>query len=113
MEKIKFIIYSTNTGKAPFLDWLKDLDLFTRSIIRARLNRIILGNLGDIKPIKGSRGLYELRIPYGPGYRIYCGKKGQEIFILLVGGDKGSQTRDIIKAKNYWLTYKDLKWKKD
>ncbi len=106
---MKLIIYTTSTDKSPFVDWLEDLDETTRSIIKTRLNRVRSGNLGDIEPIKGCKGLFELRIDYGKGYRIYVGKKGQEIIIILFGGDKGSQTRDIEKAKRYWLEYRNLK----
>jgi putative addiction module killer protein len=58
--------------------------------------------------IKGGEGVWELRIDYGPGYRIYFGKKGTTIVILLTGRDKKSQDRDIAKAKKYWLDCKDL-----
>ena len=108
MDQIKIIIYTTSTGKSPFMEWLESLDKTTRSIIRSRLERITVGNLGDIKPIKGGQGLYEIRIFYGPGYRIYCGKKGQQIIIVLAGGDKATQARDITKAKHYLLECEDL-----
>jgi putative addiction module killer protein len=67
-----------------------------------------LGNFGDSKIIKGGDGIWELRINFGPGYRVYFGKKGTTIIILLLGGNKGTQERDIIKAKKYWLEYKEL-----
>lgn len=66
-----------------------------------------MGNFGDAKMIKGGEGIWELRIDYGPGYRVYFGKQGATIVILLTGGDKKSQNRDIAKAKRYWLDYKD------
>jgi putative addiction module killer protein len=66
-----------------------------------------LGNFGDCKLIKGGEGVSELRIDYGPGYRIYFGKDKATIVALLIGGNKGSQTRDIAKAKRYWLDYKE------
>jgi putative addiction module killer protein len=109
MDQIKIAEYTTKTGKVPFSDWLESLDKITRSIIRSRLNRIRLGNFGDTKSIQGCSSLYELRIAYGSGYRVYFGKEGKEIVILLMGGDKGSQLRDIAKAQRYWLEYKDLK----
>jgi|SRR5579859_5100891 len=108
MSIIRINIYSTNTGKSPFSDWLEDLDIKTRSIIRTRIDRIKLGNFGDAKLIKNGGGIKELRIDYGPGYRVYYGMKGNIIVILLFGGDKGSQTRDIEKAKKYWLECKEL-----
>lgn len=109
MELIKITEYITKTGKVPFSDWIESLDKTARSIIRSRLNRVRLGNFGDIKPIQGSNGIYELRITYASGYRVYFGKEGQEIIILLIGGDKGSQLRDIEKAKRYWFEYRGSK----
>ena len=108
MNTIKILIYSTSSGKEPYSDWEETLDKMTQAIIKNRLDRIRLGNFGDAKRIKNGEGIWELRIKYGPGYRIYFGKKGSSIIILLLGGDKGSQNRDITKAKRYWLEYKDL-----
>ncbi len=107
MALLKIITYSTRTGKEPFIDWLDDLDIKARAIILTRIARIRLGNFGDCKRIKDGDGVIELRIRYGPGYRIYFGKKGTGLIILLIGGDKGSQNRDIAKAKRYWLNFKD------
>ena len=104
---MKVIIYSTSTGKSPFIKWLEDLDVKTRTIIKSRIDRIRLGNFGDTKPIKNGQGIRELRIKYGPGYRIYYGVQGTTIIVILMGGDKGSQNRDIEKAKRYWLEYKE------
>ncbi len=109
MDHIKLIIYTTGAGKSPFLEWLKSLDKTTRFVIRSRLERISVGNLGDIKPIKGVSGLFELRVFYGSGYRIYCAKKEHQIIIVLAGGEKDNQERDIIKAKRYLTECEDLK----
>ena len=109
MNLIKIIIYTTCTGKKPFADWRSKLDLKTRALVRTRIDRVSFGNLGDCKPIKNGDGVWELRINYGPGYRIYFGKEKDAIVVLLVAGDKGSQSRDIVKAKRYWLDYKELK----
>ena len=62
----------------------------------ARIERLRVGNPGDIRPVRG--GLSELRIPYGPGYRVYLKRRGQSLVILLAGGDKSSQSRDIERA---------------
>jgi putative addiction module killer protein len=68
-----------------------------------RINRLRLGSFGDYKAV--GDGVCELRIDYGPGYRVYFGRHGTEIVILLIGGDKRSQDRDIETAKEYWADY--------
>jgi putative addiction module killer protein len=107
MNSITLIIYKTKSGKAPYVEWLESLDDFDRGIIRTRVTRLRLGLFTNCKPIKGHKGIYELVIDHGLGYRIYYGKKEQELVILLVGGLKKSQERDIEKAYRYWLTYKE------
>lgn len=107
MSVIKIITYTTRTNKVPFTSWLDDLDAKAQTIILARLNRVSLGNFGDCKPLKNGTGVWEFRIDHGPGYRIYFGKDGTKIVILLIGGEKKSQTRDITKAKHYWLEYRE------
>ena len=71
--------------------------------IKERLKRVSLGNLGDYKPV--GEGVFELRIDYGSGYRLYFGQIGSTIILLLCGGDKSSQNRDLNKAKEYWRDY--------
>lgn len=78
-----------------------------RAVVIKRLDRIKLGNFGDAKRIKNGNGIWELRIDHGPGYRIYFGQEEGRIVILLMGGNKKSQQRDITKAKQYWLQYKE------
>ena len=107
MSLIKTIIYKTKTAKEPFTQWLLDLEQTTRSIIITRLKRVTLGNFGDSKLLKSSSGVCELGIDYGSGYRVYFGKQSNTIVILLIGGDKKSQKRDIAKAERYWLDYKE------
>ena len=109
LDIIKIVIYTAKNGREPFSTWLGKLDIKTRAIIRTRLDRVRLGNPGDLKRIQNGKGVWELRINYGSGYRVYFGKKGSTIIILLVGGDKKSQNRDITKAISYWLECKDLK----
>ena len=80
-----------------FSKWLVKLrDLRARAKIQARIDRLESGNAGDVKPV--GEGVSEMRIDYGPGYRIYFIRKGTELIILLAGGDKGSQSRDIQRA---------------
>jgi len=83
----------------PFADWMVSLkDLKTRARIAERLRRVaISGSLGDYKDI--GDGVSELRFHFGPGYRVYFCRRGTEIVILLGGGDKGSQSRDVKTAK--------------
>ena len=105
---IKIINYHLkNSFKEPIIEWLEDLDIKTQSLIYTRLDRVSLGNFGDCKQLKDGNGVWELRIDYGPGYRIYFGKEGLKIVILLLGGNKSTQDRDITKAKQYWLDYKE------
>lgn len=82
-----------------FAKWLKKLrDATARARINVRIRRIQLtGNLGDFRPV--GEGVSELRIDYGPGCRVYFGRRGNEIILLLIGGDKSTQQRDITKAK--------------
>lgn len=78
--------------------WFEGLrDRAARFRIGARIRRVALGNLGDVKPV--GEGVSELRIPYGPGYRVYLAQRGDSLVILLAGGDKSSQPRDIERAK--------------
>lgn len=96
--------YLTADGKNPFREWLRSLkDVTARAKIRVRLNRIRLGNFGDCKPVGG--GVQELRVPYGPGYRVYFGRTEKTIVILLCGGDKKTQNKDIQKAQGFWQDY--------
>lgn len=104
-ELFRLDVYQTATGKIPYIEWENKLTARDRSVITTRLVRIRQGNLGDCKPIKGVHGLHEFRIDYGPGYRIYYGIKGKKIILLLCGGDKGSQNKDILKAKTFWEDY--------
>ncbi len=77
-----------------FSSWLDALaDLRARARIQARIERLAGGNPGDVRPV--GEGVSELRIDYGPGYRVYFKKRGRELLILLAGGDKGSQAKDI------------------
>lgn len=108
MNMMDIVIYVTDTGKEPFSDWQDKLDKKMKAVVMKRLDRIRLGNFGDSKRLQEANGIWELRIDHGPGYRIYFGKEGSTIVILLTGGDKKSQTKDIAKAKQYWLNYKEL-----
>lgn len=100
--------YVTEDGKAPFTEWLNWLkDLQSKAKIRVRLDRVRLGNFGDHGPV--GTGVSELRIDFGPGYRIYYGREGEKIVVLLIGGAKGTQSKDIQKAQEYWQNYRSRK----
>lgn len=99
------LTYVKDNGFVLFNDWLESLrDRKSRAIIRTRINHIRLGNLGDCKSVGG--GVSELRINFGSGYRIYFVQQENTIIILLSGGDKSSQDKDIKQAKLYWQDYK-------
>lgn len=89
----------------PFQEWLDRLrDVNARQRIQARIARLRLGNFGDSRSVGG--GVHELRIDYGPGYRLYFGQDGPTLIILLCGGDKKTQSQDIVNAHDYWARYK-------
>lgn len=96
----------TPEGRNLFREWLHSLkDVRARARIRVRLNRLRLGNFGDSKPV--GDGVHELRIPVGPGYRVYFGSIGPDIILLLCGGDKRAQSATIRTAKKLWRDYKE------
>jgi putative addiction module killer protein len=99
--------YLTADGKNPFREWLRSLTKAGRARIQARVLRFELGNLGDHKSV--GAGVWEARVMGGPGYRIYFGKDGVAIILLLVGGDKGSQTKDIARAQGFWRDFLEAK----
>lgn len=93
--------YLEDSGRAPFTDWLSNLrDRNAHARISARLNRVRLGNFGTVKAL--GDGVLELKIDYGPGYRVYYAMSGKTVVLLLIGGDKTTQKHDITTAKAYW-----------
>ena len=81
-----------------FSDWLRGLkDPVSRAIITRRIERVAAGNFGDVKPV--GEGVNELKIDHGPGFRVYFVRRGEILIVLLCGGDKASQARDIFRAK--------------
>lgn len=96
MDTIVFMYTVQQTHK--FSQWLTKLkDMKARITIARRLERAQAGSLGDVKPV--GENIYEMRIDFGPGYRLYYTMRGNELIILLVGGDKSTQQQDIEKAK--------------
>ncbi len=99
-------IYEDTDGNSLFADWIEGLrDVMGRKRILARLKRLEQGNYGDCQPV--GEGVSELRLFFGPGYRVYFGEENDDIIILLNGGVKDSQQQDIEAAKGYWKEYKD------
>ena len=86
--------------------WLESLkDLRAKAQIQARMVRVAAGNFGDCKPLRD--GVQELRIDYGPGYRVYLSRQGPILVLLLCGGDKADQSRDIERAIEYLKDWKE------
>lgn len=107
-EEFLIEVYQQDNGAFPFIQWENKLSAKERAIITTRLARLRQGNFGDCKSIKGkgAEGLYELRIHFGPGYRIYYGLVGKKIVLILSGGEKKSQDKDIAKVKLFWKDYR-------
>jgi len=105
MTPVEILWYQTATGRVPIAEWLdRQSDRATRSRVVARLDLLALGVFGDWKSVGG--GVFELRMNFGPGYRIYFARAGTSLILLLLGGDKKTQARDIEKANAYWEDYK-------
>jgi putative addiction module killer protein len=97
--------YRRPDGGEPFTEWLSTVrDNAAEARIRVRLRRVEAGNLGDCEPV--GEGVMELCIHVGAGYRVYFGRQGQAVVVLLCGGDKGSQPADIRRAKSFWADWK-------
>jgi putative addiction module killer protein len=96
-------IYETPDGKRPFQEWIDSL----KDHEGQGLERVRLGLLGDCKSV--GNGVSELRIDTGPGYRVYFGQEGHSIVILLCGGSKAAQRKDVAGAKAFWTDYRSRK----
>lgn len=98
--------YSTPSGKQPARDWLLSIkDKLTQAIIFKRIRQAGEGLLGNTRGV--GEGVHELKINYGPGYRVYFGIHQDELILILVGGNKSTQQMDIKKAHAYWLVWKE------
>ena len=97
-------IFRLKDGRVPFDLWINQLkDRRAKAKILVRLDRITAGNIGDVKSVGG--GVSELRIKEGKGYRVYFGREGNRVVILLCGGDKSTQQSDIKQAMEFWREY--------
>lgn len=99
--------YLREDGSSPFADWFNGLNVQAALKVNTYLTRVGNGNLSNVKSV-GS-GVHECVIDWGPGYRVYLGKDGDKLIILLGGGTKKSQQKDIDRAKELWQEYKKRK----
>lgn len=105
-QSLEIDYYQSQSGYTPFRNWFETLrDRNAKAVIDARLIRLRLGNLGRCATL--GAGLYELKINYGPGYRVYFDKAAQKLILLLCGGDKSTQAQDIRIAHRYWKDFKE------
>ena len=105
-EPKQVVVFADKNGHEPFTEWLEALrDLKGKQRLQARLRRLEQGLYGDCEPV--GEGVFELRMFFGPGYRVYFGEEANNIVILLCGGDKSTQKRDIDDAKAHWKEYRE------
>ena len=111
MESVhqEVIIYRDASGHEHFTEWLHTLTKQENAIVLDRLKRVKLGNFGDHKPIKGASGLFELRFHLKQGFRVFYGREGNDIVVVLSGSDKGDQARAIDLAIRLWNEYQKHK----
>jgi putative addiction module killer protein len=99
--------YVAADGRQPFAEWFADLESVARAKVTRAIARLEQGNVSNVKSI--GDGVAEYRIDFGPGYRVYFGRDGEALVILLTGGTKKRQQRDIDAARSYWQDYKQSK----
>jgi putative addiction module killer protein len=97
----------TEADRSPFADWFDSLDAVTAARVDKYIRRLETGNFGAAKAL--NEGIFELRLDFGPGYRVYYGRDGKTIIILLGGGSKRRQSADIVAAIERWKRYKQSK----
>lgn len=96
--------YVKDNGKAPFLEWINGLDIKQQVIVDRYIQRVTQG--GAKKSVRNLKdGVFEIKISYSSGLKVYFGEDGNKIILLLIGGDKKTQNKDIKKAKEYWRRY--------
>jgi putative addiction module killer protein len=102
MPEIRY--YVAGDGRSPFAEWFAELDSVPRAKVAVAIARMAQGNLSNVKPV--GEGVLEYRIDFGPGYRVYFGRDGEALLILLTGGTKKRQQRDMNAAKSFWRDYR-------
>ena len=105
MPQIRY--YVAVEGQQPFAEWFADLEAVARAKVTRAIVRLEQGNFSSAKSV--GEGVFEYRIDFGPGYRVYFGQDGPKLVILLAGGTKKRQGRDIDAAHGYWRDYKQRK----
>lgn len=104
---VRLVQYETSDGRVPFARWFNSLDARAAAKINSALAQMELGNFGDHKSVGG--GVWERRINFAKGYRVYFARDGQRLILLLTGGDKSRQQADIAEARRLWTDYKHRK----
>ena len=107
---LEIVEYERDDGHCPFAEWVETLDEKAAAKVLTSVERMRQGNLGDHKSV--GKGVTERRIDFGPGYRIYFGRDGEKLIVLVGGGTKSRQSKDIKTAQEIWAEYKATK-KKD
>lgn len=108
MRRYEIETYTTEAGKAPFETWVKSLkDGRATLAIAARIDRATIGDFGDWKTISGAKGIFEMRIHYAQGYRLFYTVVGQKVVLFLAGSTKQEQDKTIAKAKEYLADYNE------
>jgi putative addiction module killer protein len=105
MPEIRY--YVASDGQEPFAHWFADLEGAARARVTRGIIRLEQGNFSNVKSV--GEGVLEYRIDFGPGYRVYFGREGETLVVLLTGGTKKRQQRDIDAARTYWQDYKQSK----
>lgn len=100
----EILLYQSADGDLPFRTWQESLDPSARAKVQAAIERMAAGSLGDAKSV--GAGVLERRIDWGPGYRLYFGREGSVLIILLAGGTKHRQQQDVVAAQARWADYK-------
>lgn len=104
-------IYAEDNGGCPFEEWRRGLGAAERARATKAVESLALGHTGNCRRLVAADGVCELRLDFGPGYRIYYGQDGRTLVLLLCGGDKSTQRRDIVKAMRLWSKYREGKTK--
>lgn len=100
----RILKYKTEGDRCPFDEWLAGLrDKRTQAVVSNRLIRVAQGSFGLCRKLDG--GIQELKVDFGPGFRVYFAEDGESLVVLLCGGDKSTQSKDIEKAREYWADY--------